>query len=45
MASAGARAGLGVGGVACLLVAALGLVALRRITSGPLRAAFALSPR
>jgi MFS family permease len=45
MAQAGARAGLGVGGVACLLVAAVGLVALRRITGGPLRAAFALSPR
>jgi MFS family permease len=45
MAQAGARAGLGVGGVACLLVAAIGLVALRRITGGPLRASFAFSPR
>jgi MFS family permease len=45
MAQAGARAGVGVGGVACLLVAALGLVALRRITGGPLRASFAFSPR
>jgi MFS family permease len=45
MAQAGARAGLGVGGVACLLVAALGVVALRRITGRPLRMAFALDPR
>jgi MFS family permease len=45
MAQAGARAGLGVGGVACLLVAALGLFALRRLHGGSLRASFALSPR
>jgi MFS family permease len=45
MAQAGARAGLGVGGVACLLVAALGLAALRRLTGGSLRGHVALSPR
>jgi MFS family permease len=45
MAQAGARAGLGVGGVACLLVAALGLLALRRLTGGSLRGQFALSSR
>jgi MFS family permease len=45
MAQAGARAGLGVGGVACLLVAALGVLALRRISGRPLRAALALDPR
>jgi MFS family permease len=32
MAAAGARAGLGVGAVTCLLVAMLGLLALRRLT-------------
>jgi hypothetical protein len=31
IAAAGARAGLGVGAAACLLVALLGLVALRRL--------------
>jgi len=30
MATAGARAGLGVGAITCLLVAGLGLVAVRR---------------
>jgi MFS family permease len=34
MAMAGARAGLGLGGVTCLLVALLGLLALRRMGSG-----------
>jgi MFS family permease len=34
MAAAGARAGLGLGGVTCLLVALLGLLALRRMTTG-----------
>jgi len=34
IAMAGARAGLGVGGVACLLVALIGLLALRRLTAG-----------
>lgn len=38
MAQAGARAGLGVGGVTCLLVAMLGLMALRRLTPGTVRA-------
>jgi MFS family permease len=33
MAEAGARAGLGVGALACLLVAALGLLALRRLSA------------
>jgi MFS family permease len=45
MAQAGARAGLGVGGVACLLVAALGLLALRRLSNGTLRASFAFGSR
>jgi MFS family permease len=45
MAQAGARAGLGVGGLACLLVAALGLLALRRIRGGTLRAGLALGSR
>ncbi len=34
MAAAGARAGLGVGGVTCLLVGLLGALALRRMTPG-----------
>ena len=34
MATAGARAGLGVGAVTCLLVAALGLMAVRRGLEG-----------
>jgi len=45
MAVAGARAGLGVGGVTCLLVAALGLLALRRLQPGSLRSRFALGTR
>jgi MFS family permease len=42
IAQAGARAGLGVGGVACLLVAALGVVAVRRLTGDGLKASFAV---
>jgi len=34
MAEAGARAGLGLGGVSCLVVALLGLVAIRRLAPG-----------
>ena len=34
MALAGARAGLGIGGITCLLAALLGLMALRRLGSG-----------
>jgi MFS family permease len=45
MAAAGARAGLGVGGVSCLAVALLGLLALRRLTPGSVRATFAASAR
>jgi MFS family permease len=45
MAEFGARAGLGVGGVTCLLVALLGLAALRRLTTGSLRAHYATSAR
>jgi MFS family permease len=45
MAQAGARAGLGVGGVTCLLVAMLGLMALRRLTPGAARATFATGAR
>jgi MFS family permease len=41
MAAAGARAGLGLGGVTCLLVALLGLLALRRLHSGSLTAKLA----
>jgi MFS family permease len=37
MAEFGARAGLGVGGVTCLLVALLGFIAMRRLTPGSLR--------
>jgi MFS family permease len=44
MAEAGARAGLGLGGITCLLVALLGLVALRRLTPGSLRSRFAATP-
>lgn len=43
MAQAGARAGLGLGGVSCLAVAILGLVALRRLTPGSIRPLFAAS--
>ncbi len=47
MAQAGARAGLGLGGVTCLLTAGLGLLALRRLApgAGSLRARFAASAR
>jgi MFS family permease len=45
MAQAGARAGLGLGGVTCLLTALLGLLALRRLTPGSVRATFAASTR
>ncbi len=45
MAEVGARAGLGVGGVTCLVVAILGLLALRRLTSGRVRATVATSTR
>ena len=38
MAAAGARAGLGLGAVTCLLVALLGLLALRRLSTGSLTA-------
>jgi MFS family permease len=37
MAELGARAGLGVGGVTCFVVALLGFVARRRLRPGPLR--------
>ena len=42
MAEAGARAGLGVGALACLLVAGFGLLALRRLSAGPLRGQLAV---
>ncbi|MGA2320967.1 MAG: MFS transporter [Solirubrobacteraceae bacterium] len=45
MASAGARAGLGIGGVTCLLVAILGLLVLRRLTPGSVRPLFAPGTR
>jgi MFS family permease len=45
IAQAGARAGLGLGGIACLFVATLGIVAVRRLTGGGLRASFALGAR
>jgi MFS family permease len=45
MAQAGARAGLGLGGITCLATALLGLLALRRLTSGGFRATFAASAR
>jgi MFS family permease len=45
MAQAGARAGLGLGGATCLLTALLGLLALRRLTRGSMRTAFAASAR
>ena len=45
MAQAGARAGLGVGGITCLLVAMLGLMALRRLTPDAARATFATGAR
>jgi hypothetical protein len=45
MALAGARAGLGLGGATCLVVAILGLAALRRLTPGSVKATFATSTR
>jgi MFS family permease len=45
MALAGARAGLGLGGATCLLTALLGVLALRRLTRGSIRTAFAASAR
>jgi MFS family permease len=45
MAQAGARAGLGLGGLTCLLTALLGLLALRRLAPGGFRATFAASAR
>jgi MFS family permease len=45
MAAAGARAGLGLGGVSCLLVALLGLLALRRLHPGSVRSKLALGAR
>jgi MFS family permease len=43
MAQAGARAGLGLGGITCLLVALLGLFAVRRLRTGTPRPTGALS--
>jgi hypothetical protein len=43
MAQAGARAGLGLGGITCLLVALLGLLAVRRLRAGTPRTTGALS--
>ncbi len=43
MAQAGARAGLGLGGITCLLVALLGLLAVRRMRTGAPSAAGVLS--
>ena len=45
MAQAGARAGLGLGGATCLLVALMGLLVLRRLTPGSVRTAFAAGAR
>jgi hypothetical protein len=45
MAEAGARAGLGLGGITCLVVAVVGLLAMRRLTPGSVRATFATSTR
>ncbi len=45
MAQAGARAGLGLGGATCLLTALMGLLVLRRLTPGSVRAAFAAGAR
>ncbi len=41
MAQAGARAGLGLGALTCVVAAVLGLLVLRRHSAGPLRASFA----
>jgi MFS family permease len=45
MAALGARAGLGIGAITCLLVALLGLLAVRRLTPRSVRATFATSTR
>jgi len=45
MAELGARAGLGVGGVTCLVVALLGFLAMRRLTPGSVAAKLATSTR
>ena len=45
MAEAGARAGLGLGGVSCLVVALLGLVAMRRVAPGAVSAKLAAHTR
>jgi MFS family permease len=45
MAEAGARAGLGVGGATCLVVALLGFVAMRRLTPGTVSAELATGTR
>ncbi|HTU79906.1 MAG TPA: MFS transporter [Solirubrobacteraceae bacterium] len=45
MAQAGARAGLGLGAATCLLAALLGLLVVRRMSSGSFRTAFAASAR
>jgi MFS family permease len=45
MAEAGARAGLGVGGATCLVVALLGFVAMRRLTPGAVSAELATGTR
>ncbi|MGH2864919.1 MAG: MFS transporter [Solirubrobacteraceae bacterium] len=45
MAEAGARAGLGVGGGSCLVVALLGLFAMRRLIPGGVSARFAAGTR
>ena len=45
MAMAGARAGLGVGGIACLLVAMIGVLALRRRSDRSGTPALAVSAR
>jgi MFS family permease len=45
MAEAGARAGLGLGGVSCLAVALVGLVAIRRLALGGLGAKLAADSR
>jgi MFS family permease len=45
MAQAGARAGLGLGGITCLVVAVLGLVALRRMAPGSFGGALATGAR
>jgi MFS family permease len=45
MAQEGARAGLGLGAVSCLVVAIVGLLALRRLTAGALQAKLATDTR